>query len=215
MAPHRRWFLVDRSPAFIEDTMLRNLRLGRCQAWEMGIGKDTSTVKRPIDIPQDAKIANCSDLLDICRETARACGLREHFLLDLGVHIGGPGLERFNKHDVVAMSLARAFLAEPDIIFIDHLGDGLGPDYLVNTMLPLLREYVRGGLREVLQTPSSQELPLPPKFRPVVLWSSSILPSHIAERADMIVTLTEKQLHGKEQTCAYQIASSNRVRTYS
>lgn len=194
MPPHRSWIMVQRFPTFTEDTILRNLRLGRCQAWESGVGKDTSTAKKPIDIPQDAKVPNCSDLLELCRETARVCGLRECFLLDLGRCIGGPGLEILNKHDVVALSLARTFLAEPDVILIDHLGDGLGPAYLQDTMLPLLRKYVQGGLREVLQAPSTCQLPLPPRIKPVVLWSSSILPAHVSLHADMVLTLNDGQL---------------------
>ena len=82
--------------------------------------KDTSTTKSAIDIPKDARVDDCSDLLEICRDTARACGFRECFLLGLGRTLGGPGLESLSKHDAVALSLARTFLAEPDIILIDH-----------------------------------------------------------------------------------------------
>jgi hypothetical protein len=194
MAPHRTCIMVDRSPSFIEGTILRNLRLGRCQAWETGIGKDTSTTKKAIDLPKDALVPDCGDLLEICRDTARACGLRECFLLDLGMNLGGPGLESLNKHDVVALCLARTFLGEPDIVLIDHLGDGLGSAYLEKTMLPLLRKYVWGGLRGVLQAPSTRQLPRPPRFKPVVMWSSSILPAQVSPQADMVVTLADRQL---------------------
>eukprot|EP00928_Gymnodinium_smaydae_P007466 TRINITY_DN12683_c0_g2_i2.p1 TRINITY_DN12683_c0_g2~~TRINITY_DN12683_c0_g2_i2.p1 ORF type:complete len:857 (+),score=116.89 TRINITY_DN12683_c0_g2_i2:34-2604(+) len=193
-SPHRRCVLVDRSPQIVKDTAFMNLRLGRRQAWEIGL----QTSKAAGDMPPDASEPDLEALKRLCAAVALACGVSESIAKNLDALLGGPGMDRLTTRDSVAITLARAVLARPHALLIDSLGDSLGPDYLEGYMLPVLRRYAQGGLHEVVEQSellSDEQRSVNgteqrhSQMTPVVLWSSKVLPNSAREMADTVLDL--------------------------
>lgn len=191
LPPHRRWVFVDRSPQFLAGSLFRNLNIGRRQAWEWG-GESSAANAFSASMPRDGEIQQQNDLEELFSATLMACGMQDKFVWDLNATIATAGLDRLSTKDAASVCLARALLAEPDVLFVDHLGDSLGRNFVEFTLLPLLRRYTTGGLRAVL-TGAKQDIVAckrpEPATLPVVIWSSLVLPARAQESATHIMWL--------------------------
>jgi len=147
-APHKKFLYLDRYPRWVQGSILRNLRFGL-----------PHHLRKSFDP-------------SVCWAVALACGLRPHFKgSPIVIHPNKPHLL---NEDAVAISLARAFLSMPDVLLVDAFGDVYGESWIKSYLLPLLSQYVKGGLREVVASIDAElakQVPMPP-FPPSIIWSS-------------------------------------------
>lgn len=185
--------LVDRSPCLLAGSLADNLRLGRKQAWEWGSEESLHCkLTRNKLCSEDASVKCANALEDLMKATALACGVSPRLLQDLNATVLGPGLDFLTTRDALGICMARAFLAHPDILFLDDLGDFLGPEYVEARLLPLLCQYASGGLKAVLlaggHTEVAKSLP-DPHQPPIVIWTSLVLPKRAASRVTLLLQL--------------------------
>jgi ABC-type uncharacterized transport system fused permease/ATPase subunit len=149
LAPtHKKFLYLDRHPRWVHGSILKNLRFGL-----------PYHLRKSFDP-------------NVCWAVAMACGLRPHFKGSTTVI--QPNKPHLLNEDAVAISLARAFLAMPDVLLVDAFGDMYGEPWINSYLLPLVRQYVSGGLREVVASVDAElanQVPMPP-FPPSIIWSS-------------------------------------------
>jgi energy-coupling factor transporter ATP-binding protein EcfA2 len=147
-ATHKKFLYLDRYPHWVHGSILRNLRFGL-----------PHHLRKSFDP-------------NVCWAVAMACGLSPHF--KESTIVIQPNKPHLLNEDAVAISLARAFLSMPDVLLVDAFGDVYGEPWITRHLLPLLRQYVKGGLREVVASFDAElanQVPMPP-FPPSIIWSS-------------------------------------------
>lgn len=169
MPPHKRVLLVDRNPVLLNGSLLENLRFGILPENEEHVCEEIA-IAVAITLGMSSELASSPDR-----------SLTE-------------GDQKLPTRDVIAITLARMFLAEPGVILLDHLGDSLGSDFSEHILGGLLRRYVQGGLLAVVQgldvcenvlrlqklhhksvgQANTVKLPPAPAFLPTVVWSSLV-----------------------------------------
>eukprot|EP00746_Dinoflagellata_sp_MGD_P149513 gnl/MRDRNA2_/MRDRNA2_81525_c0_seq2.p1 gnl/MRDRNA2_/MRDRNA2_81525_c0~~gnl/MRDRNA2_/MRDRNA2_81525_c0_seq2.p1 ORF type:complete len:883 (+),score=121.60 gnl/MRDRNA2_/MRDRNA2_81525_c0_seq2:363-2651(+) len=147
-ATHKTFLYLDRYPRWVQGSILRNLRFGMHHH-----------LRKSLDP-------------NVCWAVVMACGLSPHHRESTMVI--QPNKPHLLNEDAVAISLARAFLSMPDVLLVDAVGDVYGEPWITKNLLPLLRQYVKGGLREVVASFDAElakQVPMPP-FPPSIIWSS-------------------------------------------